>query len=1321
MERSSRELYVSASRADSNTDEITSSVDRESTIPAATTLAELYDRLDADFLSILHLLVEFGIDSVDLTRIGVARIPENNYNQNLHSRLAYSLGTGHTCNVVRHVNDEDIGDSVPKGTVVALKKYVPNLSATTQDEESKLTQTFNTIRRELKVYCHPELRKHENICRLLYIGWEAESPLPVLAMELAAYGSLDDILRAAGTGPTQLQKCNLTIDIGLGLAALHECNIVHGDIKPANIVVQKHPQRQVVAKLTDFGGSANVSKAHSVPNMGTELWAAPEVLFGDEYIDWKKTDVYAYGLVVASIWTRPNLYLTEGLPNSCFLKRYISSCVTMEEKCDQLFLIKSELDSNDGSVLGCAFRVLDEASISLTSAILKSSLSTIPQKRKEIEALVNEDISHLASRIERTLSPRTTEAKSADFLGPNSGIRLFKVWSLSYQARGREFQKFILNQMLVEVKGAGSLLQRLPHDLPNNMFYKTDVDSFLDTMVAAIHAIISNTWGECNSLQQHISRLAFHISISFFLGLGATVNEMLAMEWLSIAAIGGNPLAVYLAPLMQPSCLDPDQLKGPEQTYLALGALGGSKESLDILRSNNSMLYSVVLRTIQTRYLGEHVPKINTTAPYLLKTVVAYRETQPVDEKNFDILKAIKSHNANLARLLLERGVDASSVDQKTFGTLHALTLLDDGVAASLAPMCFANGARLDLSAKDHSTALSFSNPLAGTPLGWALQKNKGQLFDTLLALHEKHGVPVQGYGLMCISAALMHNSNMLRKLFTGRKRDSSLFLKDQYWDDMQCEGHMQVLLGAAMNDKDIRIIVRRIQNGNSFRSAQEDTVRFLLKQGADPTAACGDNGWNPFCISIRQNDAVSLRVFIEHLKSTLLDLLTYLGHPEDIPGDTNKHNALQRCVYSESKECFDLMLDSFPNLIEARNAKGLTVLHSATVWNDTHSVRRLLDMGADIFAHSNNRSSPLFRALSWGNIEAANLISERCTDIEMDKLLGPDDVSGFTALGKLVSSWLSNRSRDMITAIKWIDKKGGAFFYGDVPRRNPVWNQILGGLLPPLRNEAIMDTTVLKFLFDLFPDKLEYPGLDGRAPLHLAVWNGHLEAVEFLLLRGVNVNLETIHSTLANENYAGSFYQGRTALNIAILRTKAVALPDIVIAGGVIEIRRWRENMQQIIAVLLAKGAHSGSGADLGSQLDALRLTHPSIASHVVVSSIKNPEPPEDHHTWWGEWPEKLPHDMTSPPEAEIEDSRTNMKTLVMNTLLPMLRSGKEEEAPPERFGELLKARVHHRRLSRGLPEGWEVRLTAAGRAYYVNHLNETTWQRPGPSKQGS
>eukprot|EP00475_Leptophrys_vorax_P022321 TRINITY_DN3039_c0_g1_i14.p1 TRINITY_DN3039_c0_g1~~TRINITY_DN3039_c0_g1_i14.p1 ORF type:complete len:254 (-),score=60.37 TRINITY_DN3039_c0_g1_i14:99-860(-) len=99
-------------------------------------------------------------------------------------------------------------------------------------------------------------------------------------------------------------KISHAVEICRGLAGLHRLGIVHGDLKPDNILLSCDN----VAKLSDFGLSYNIeSKVSSqVEKGGTAGYQAPELtLSKDEraLIDPRLKDVYALGGVLLFLFS----------------------------------------------------------------------------------------------------------------------------------------------------------------------------------------------------------------------------------------------------------------------------------------------------------------------------------------------------------------------------------------------------------------------------------------------------------------------------------------------------------------------------------------------------------------------------------------------------------------------------------------------------------------------------------------------------------------------------------------------------------------------------------------------------------------------------------------------------------------------------------------------------------------------------------------------------------------------------------------------------------------------------------------------------------
>ncbi|KAH7329488.1 kinase-like domain-containing protein [Stachybotrys elegans] len=257
----------------------------------------------ADFIDVLRAADQYGIPSLSLQHIGIS----DSDGDDKFARQVHPLGSGLTSQVIQHTTGPEAKDAVPVGTIVALKLFTMQAEKQHQPPKESSRAIFRLILREMEAFCHPMLSSHPNIVQLLFVGWQINNPFPILAMEMGVYGSLDHAIRKPGPGLTTAQKKHVSADIALGLHAIHEAGFVHGDLKPDNVILMPHQahDRQLIAKIMDFGGSSKKSKgSKSSPAHITRLWCAPEVLNHDPDVDWEKADVYSFGLIFASIWGR---------------------------------------------------------------------------------------------------------------------------------------------------------------------------------------------------------------------------------------------------------------------------------------------------------------------------------------------------------------------------------------------------------------------------------------------------------------------------------------------------------------------------------------------------------------------------------------------------------------------------------------------------------------------------------------------------------------------------------------------------------------------------------------------------------------------------------------------------------------------------------------------------------------------------------------------------------------------------------------------------------------------------------------------------------
>ena len=251
-----------------------------------------------------------------------------------------------------------------------------------------------------------------------------------------------------------------------------------------------------------------------------------------------------------------------------------------------------------------------------------------------------------------------------------------------------------------------------------------------------------------------------------------------------------------------------------------------------------------------------------------------------------------------------------------------------------------------------------------------------------------------------------------------------------------------------------------------------------------------------------------------------------------------------------------------------------------------------------------------------------------------------------------------------------------------------------------------------------------------GRAPIHHAVCYGNIEAVKLLLTRNVNINQETQLVNRSVDGYPNEYRTGFTALDLAIELSKPNNFQEQVLRGGKLHIKQWENIMKAIIRRLVAKGARPGSRSPESVGLEAMRYIEPATYGNVTLIDINHRVPFKDDDVFRGAWPWPLPTDESSPSEAEVEKQRAYMNVqlpdgrivktgrTVVRDLLGSLNPGRLSAPRPEGLKEWLVDTANERRRGRppeGLPEGWEARLTLAGRTHYVDHnTRSTTWAHP-------
>ena len=126
---------------------------------------------------------------------------------------------------------------------------------------------------------------HPNIVTIYYVGKHQEDRF--LAMELVDGKTVSDLVKE---GPLPYPRLHsIAAEMTSALKFSHEHDIIHGDIKPSNILVQPNGS----AKLSDFGMSRRASRAQDHSVGGTPSYLAPELMAGESVSI--QSDMYALG------------------------------------------------------------------------------------------------------------------------------------------------------------------------------------------------------------------------------------------------------------------------------------------------------------------------------------------------------------------------------------------------------------------------------------------------------------------------------------------------------------------------------------------------------------------------------------------------------------------------------------------------------------------------------------------------------------------------------------------------------------------------------------------------------------------------------------------------------------------------------------------------------------------------------------------------------------------------------------------------------------------------------------------------------------------
>lgn len=183
--------------------------------------------------------------------------------------------------VVYRAKDADLGREV---AVKVLSDALAN--------ETAVVERFKREARSMAALNHP------NIVQVHFIG--EDDGKPFIVMEFVPGESLKEIIKREA--PLELGRAlNIVGQTASGLAAAHDSNVVHRDVKPANLMIT--PTKQV--KVADFGIAFAKELGDKLTTtgqfVGTPGYLSPEVCLG-ETVD-QRSDLFSLGIVLYEMLT----------------------------------------------------------------------------------------------------------------------------------------------------------------------------------------------------------------------------------------------------------------------------------------------------------------------------------------------------------------------------------------------------------------------------------------------------------------------------------------------------------------------------------------------------------------------------------------------------------------------------------------------------------------------------------------------------------------------------------------------------------------------------------------------------------------------------------------------------------------------------------------------------------------------------------------------------------------------------------------------------------------------------------------------------------
>ena len=593
---------------------------------------------------------------------------------------------------------------------------------------------------ELLVITHAPLLQHPNIVDFLGLAWNdipgSNHKVPVLCVEYAQHGSLAALQKTQTL--TLEEKSQLVVNIGSGLRALHGCEIVHGDVKPDNVLVfdGETSERRYVAKVADFG-FAMLSKDWPGLLSGSFLWSAPEIATRQIQSP-QATDAFSFGLTVWSI------YLDGASPLQRFAKK-----TSKKANASMVSTLKSSPELVQ----------IAQSNQDIDPDFFTATLNLDPQARDLSKAVMTLDREGSKGQANVVIAP-LSNTTAYQLFRSSSGNEFPISWHAAAQL-DLGVQKFLvesLRNMTADVPGSGmmkpSLLFGLAAMQCQGIGIPQDISASTENIIAV--ARYGRHQG-CRSIVYRACK-TFNLMEALERSVGS-----LYIQWLEDTACRGSWAAqedlraIDSARCENAMILLRDRFCGVGANFFSDDQFINDLQYDDfleipkLLRKFKRQRGIINLENIRNYKVNKRGDAINHIAAAcgrldLLKWLlgiypVLINDLNPSGESS--LFHACRSGQIEVVRYLLSKGADASLEAQTGISCIHWLVQFDDTSVAELLAKLKENGANieacalrpLDYVCHDFGVKFAYGEVFCrGTPVHWAVCKNRPRLLQELIA-----------------------------------------------------------------------------------------------------------------------------------------------------------------------------------------------------------------------------------------------------------------------------------------------------------------------------------------------------------------------------------------------------------------------------------------------------------------------------------------------------------------------------------------------------------------------------------------------------------